>query len=162
MFLDEPTAGIDPVARRELWDLLFELAGKGTTLIVTTHYMDEAERCSTVGYLYLSRMLTSGRPQDLIRHADVTPAGMRRVRAECADGAAALLDPARALPFVEDATIFGNALHLLIDANESDERVAAALHAVGATDVRVQPVEPSLEDVFVRLTRMQSARDRAA
>jgi len=158
LFLDEPTAGIDPVARRELWNLLFELAAKGVTLVVTTHYMDEAERCGTVGYLYLSRMLVSGKPSELMRLPEVTPAGTRRVEADCEQGAAAVMGRARELPYVEEVTIFGNALHLLVRAEVPDARIAADLEAAAGAAVHVRPIEPSLEDVFVRLTRIQAER----
>ncbi len=155
LFLDEPTAGIDPVARRELWNLLFTLAGKGVTLLVTTHYMDEAERCSHVAYLYLSKMLVQGRPDELLALPEVTPAGMRRVEAACARGAAAVMERARALPYIEEVTIFGNALHLLLQAGVGDAQVAADLAAAAGAEVEVRPIAPSLEDVFVRLTRIQ-------
>jgi ABC-type multidrug transport system ATPase subunit len=162
LFLDEPTAGIDPVARRELWNLLFELAARGVTLVVTTHYMDEAERCSEVGYLYLSRMLVSGKPSELTHLPEVTPEGTRRVEAHCEHGAAAVMGHARGMDYVEDVTIFGNALHLLVRADLSDARIAADLERAAASAVAVRPIEPSLEDVFVRLTKIQAGRREAA
>ena len=152
LFLDEPTAGIDPVARRELWDLLFTLAGEGVTMLVTTHYMDEAERCATVAYLYLSRLIISGRPGDLKKLDEVTPPGTRRIQAECKDGVAMLMKSAKTLPYVRAATIFGTSLHLLIDASVSDETVQRDLEEFGISEVTVMPIEPTLEDVFVQLT----------
>lgn len=152
LFLDEPTAGIDPVARRELWDLLFELAGSGVTMFVTTHYMDEAERCGTVAYLYLSRLIVSGRPNALKELPEVTPAGMRRVEAACSEGVAMLMTSARTLPYVRAATIFGISLHMLIDASITNERVESDLEKFGISDVTATDIAPSLEDVFVRLT----------
>jgi ABC-type multidrug transport system ATPase subunit len=156
LFLDEPTAGIDPVARRELWNLLFALAADGVTLLVTTHYMDEAERCGTVGYLYLSRLLVSGKPADLSRLPEVTPEGMRRVEAACERGVAAVMGQARALPYVDDVTIMGNSLHLLVAADVADGRIAADLEAASGARVAIRPIAPSLEDVFVRLTRFHA------
>jgi ABC-type multidrug transport system ATPase subunit len=156
LFLDEPTAGIDPVARRELWNLLFDLAAQNVTLLVTTHYMDEAERCGKVGYLYLSRMLVEGKPDELTHLDEVTPEGTRRIEAACEQGAAALMGKARAKPWVQDVTIFGNALHLLVDASRDDAEIERELTQAAGSPVHVRPIDPSLEDVFVRLTRLQS------
>jgi ABC-type multidrug transport system ATPase subunit len=147
LFLDEPTAGIDPVARRELWDLLFELAATNVTMFVTTHYMDEAERCGTVAYLYMSRLIVSGRPDALKALEEVTPPGTRRIEAVSTESVAALMTSAKKLGYVRAATIFGTSLHLLIDANISNEQIERDLG-----NVRVSEIEPSLEDVFVRLT----------
>jgi len=159
LFLDEPTAGIDPVARRELWNLLFTLAGAGVTLLVTTHYMDEAERCGTVAYLYLSKLLVVGQPDELLALPTVTPQGMRRVEAACARGAAAVMSAARELPYVDEVTIFGNDLHLLLRAGVSDETVASDLGRASHARVQVREITPSLEDVFVRLTRLEQEKN---
>jgi len=155
LFLDEPTAGIDPVARRELWNLLFTLAADGVTFLVTTHYMDEAERCGRVAYLYLSKMLVEGTPNELTRLPEVTPEGTRRVEAACERGVAAFMTEARALPYVGDVTIFGNSLHLLVRSDVSAEQIARDLREAAGAKVEIRPIEASLEDVFVRLTKLQ-------
>ena len=159
IFLDEPTAGIDPVARRELWNLLFELAAGGTTVLVATHYMDEAERCGAVAYLYLSKMLVMGKPDALTRLPEVTPPGMRRIEAACDQGVAALMGHARTLPYVEDVTIFGNSLHLLVSGGRDDAGIAGDLERDTGARVAVRPIEPTLEDVFVRLTKIHAAQN---
>src|SRR5690348_14013443 len=114
LFLDEPTAGIDPVARRQLWDLLFELSGRGVTLLVTTHYMDEAERCTDVGYIYNSRLLVLGKPDELKALPQVTPPGTKRYEL-MVPHAATELQKLRTAPGVIDATLFGETIHVLAD-----------------------------------------------
>lgn len=147
VFLDEPTAGIDPVARRDLWDLLFRLSAEGITLFVTTHYMDEAERCARVGYIYVSQLLAVGTPKELKQLPGVTPAGTRRLEVVDSEPAI-LLRKIRTRPGVREATIFGNTLRALVDAG-------ASLDELGLEGSAARETEASLEDVFVSLSRAQ-------
>ena len=149
VFLDEPTAGIDPVARRDLWDLLFRLAAEGVTLFVTTHYMDEAERCGRVGYLYLSKLLALGTPAELKSLPAVTPPGTQRLEIT-ADNAAATLDRLRRLAAVREATIFGQTVHALVEVGTSPADL-------GLEPQQVRVTVPNLEDVFVTLAKAQQA-----
>jgi ABC-type multidrug transport system ATPase subunit len=151
LFLDEPTAGIDPVARRELWDLLFEFSSHGITLFVTTHYMDEAERCSHVGYIYMSKLVVCGEPDDLKQLPVVNPPGTRRIDVTC-DHVTVGLQAVRRLPGVRTATVFGQSMHLLVEQGMSEDAIRGELakHNIPRADIR--PIAPSLEDVFVALT----------
>ena len=156
LFLDEPTAGIDPVARRDLWDLLFQLAGEGVTQLVTTHYMDEAERCSEIGYLHSSRLIVCGAPDELKQLEDVTPSGTHRWELTV-ENPTEQLARLRKNPDVVDATFFGDAIHALVR-DSLDEAGLKAVTADPTTEVR--PIAPSLEDVFVTMTRSQTDHDR--
>lgn len=157
LFLDEPTAGIDPVARRELWDLLFEFSSRGITLFVTTHYMDEAERCSHVGYIYMSKLVVCGEPDDLKHLPVVNPPGTKRIDVTC-DHVTIGLQVVRRLPGVRGATVFGQSMHLLVDEGMADQVILEALAKVNIPHADIRPIAPSLEDVFVALTNNNSGK----
>lgn len=176
LFLDEPTAGIDPVARRDLWDLLFDLAKEGMTLFVTTHYMDEAERCTEVAYIYYGKLIVYGPPIQL-KKAEIERAGMS-LHVEC-EPLMPAIDVLRGIPEVADATVFGQAVHvkmrkaiarqgsdafgiLLTAASEAAliNRIKATLMESCISVQEIFPIRPSLEDIFVHFTRTEDARRR--
>ena len=152
LFLDEPTAGIDPVARRELWDLLFELSSQGITLFVTTHYMDEAERCSHVGYIDMAKLVVCGVPDDLKTMPAVNPPGTKRLEVTC-DHVTVGLQAIRRLPGVKTATVFGQSMHLLVEEGMSEQLIRDELAKANISQADIRPIAPSLEDVFVALTK---------
>ncbi|HKW45683.1 MAG TPA: ABC transporter ATP-binding protein [Candidatus Eremiobacteraceae bacterium] len=156
LFLDEPTAGIDPVARRELWDLLFKLASDGATLFVTTHYMDEAERCTRLGYIFDGDLIALGTLDELRALPGVVQPGTIRFRVSTENVMAAFAK-ARTLAYVRDATIFGRDLHIVTDASADESRLRADLSPAAGRIGDVERIEPSLEDVFVALTREHGA-----
>ena len=145
VFLDEPTAGIDPVARRALWDLLFQLSGQGVTFFVTTHYMDEAERCGRVGYIYMSKLIAIGTVAELQRLPDANPPGTSRVQIAIPNPSG-MLESVRKMDGIREATIFGHSIHALAET----DRISALRAKM--PDAKVDIIEPSLEDVFVTLT----------
>jgi ABC-2 type transport system ATP-binding protein len=161
VFLDEPTAGIDPVARRQLWDLLFELSAHGITFFVTTHYMDEAERCSHVAYIYFGKLIADGTPNSLRELPDVQPVGTYRVEITTLEVTRALRI-ARTIPGIRSATIFGQSIHALIDDHLDLDDLRAQLVKNGVVVGEIRPLAPSLEDVFVELTYRRQAEQEAA
>jgi ABC-2 type transport system ATP-binding protein len=145
LLLDEPTAGVDPKARRDFWDELHALAAQGITVLVSTHYMDEAERCHKLGYILNGSLLAQGTASEVIAsQALVTWA----VEGEALPALAAKL---RTLPAVEQVASFGAALHVT---GSNRERLKAALEPFMDTPaLHWREVEPGLEDVFIHLMR---------
>jgi len=161
LYLDEPTAGIDPVARRKLWDLLFDLSGQGITFFVTTHYMDEAERCSHLAYIYYGKLIADGTPDTLREIPEVRPPGTHRFEISTKDVTTALRK-ARKLPFMRSATIFGRSIHALMDDRVTEQELTRELDNIGVHPDEIRPLAPDLEDVFVELTYKHQAEREAA
>jgi len=146
LILDEPTSGVDPMARRAFWNLIYELADQGVTALVTTHYMDEAEYCNRVGIMRRGRLLAIDTPSALKRSA--LPGLAWDVVAEPVLEALGRL---QALPFVSRAGLAGDHLRAITGKDVTEPMLSSALSGSRIATSRVEPVEPTLEDVFLAL-----------
>jgi ABC-2 type transport system ATP-binding protein len=145
LLLDEPTAGVDPGARRDFWDHIHDLAHKGITVLVSTHYMDEAERCHALAYIAYGKLLAHGTTREVIDASGLTTFEIET------DDAMAVAAALRGKPGVEMVAPFGNMLHVC---GTDRAALAATVKEVAAgSSMRVHEVEPSLEDVFIHLMR---------
>jgi len=153
ILLDEPTTGVDPVSRREFWKLLSEFLANGITILMSTPYLDEAERCTRVALVHEGRVLAADEPDRLRR---LIPGRMLEI---LASGTAAA-DALRALPGVRDAQVFGERIHVTLDDESpaAEERFTAALRETQLAGSPVRAVQPSLEDVFI--ARLAGAVER--
>ncbi len=153
IFLDEPTSGVDPISRRNFWDLIYRLAEEGVTVFVTTHYMDEAEYCDRLGLIYRGELIAMGSPGEL-------KSGLMReevVEAAC-DRPNEAMGLMEVLPGIKYAALFGRGLHVVVEnAGRAIPMIEEKLSAGGIRVSRIGRIEPSLEDVFVSLIE---ARDR--
>lgn len=154
LFLDEPTSGVDPLSRRSFWDLIYDLAGRGVTVFVTTHYMEEAEYCDRLALIYRGELVALGTPTEMKNQLMAD-----QVLCVACDRPHEALGLASKVPGVRDAALFGRDIHLMTeDAEALAPRLRQALAEAGFQVGLVERITPSLEDVFVSLIE---ARDRA-
>jgi len=158
VFLDEPTSGVDPVSRRQFWELIHQMVGEGVTVFVTTHYMDEAEYCNRLALLDRGRIVAMGTPTELkSRHMK---GQLLLVECEPLGPALALL---QSVSGILDTAVFGNSLHVVVaNAMTSIPLIRETLQSKGIRVGRTESIPPSLEDVFVSLTAARQAQKEAA
>jgi ABC-2 type transport system ATP-binding protein len=147
VFLDEPTGGVDPVSRRHFWDMLYDMAAAGTTLFVTTHYMDEAEYCNTLSFIHEGKLIASGTPREIKRNMTkkvwrIEGSPLERLFSQVAEK----------IDGCEDPVIQGGAVRFSCDMDQAPvAELEEAAAAAGVTITSIVPVPPSLEDVFISL-----------
>jgi ABC-2 type transport system ATP-binding protein len=154
LFLDEPTGGVDPVSRRNFWDLIYTVAAHGVTVFVTTHYMDEAEHCDRLGLINAGKLIAMGSPREM--KARYVAGTLLEVHAEPIMHA---LDILATVPAAKEVAIFGAALHVVADSPAEIAPIRRALERGGVTVTGIESIMPSLEDVFVALIE-QATQER--
>ncbi len=152
LMLDEPTAGVDPKARREFWDEIHQLAAGGLTVLVSTHYMDEAERCHRINYIAYGRLVAQGTVAEMVRDAGLTTVVLE------GPGTPEAARRLRGMPGIDQIAAYGNALHVI--GRDRPALLASASAIASDTGTALHEAPPSLEDVFIQL--MGEARDNAA
>jgi len=154
LFLDEPTSGVDPIARRTFWDLIYQLSAAGHTVFVSTHYMDEAEYCHRLALMYRGKVIALGTPAELKRSL----ASHFLLRLEVS----AVLDSMNVLeklPGVSDVAVFGGGLHVTVeDGEKAVSQIRTALEQAGVTVTVLEPIQPSMEDVFVAMIESEERK----
>jgi len=155
LFLDEPTSGVDPISRRQFWDLIQQMAAEGVTVFVTTHYMEEAEYCGRLALIFRGKIVALGTPSELKR--DSMKGELLLIECEPLGKAVEALQSALE---VMDAAVFGNALHLVVpNAAAVIPRMERFLSSRGISVSHIEKIRPSLEDVFVSLTMAGNAAE---
>lgn len=153
LFLDEPTTGVDPVSRREFWQILTELHLEGTTIFVSTPYMDEADRCSQVGLLYQGKLVISDTPENIRQTLDGT---LLRVQTPHLRRASVLISE---MEGVIEVQTYGDLLHVFVDnLSERQKQIARQMKKADLTVIDIQPVRPRMEEAFISLIRAQQEK----
>ena len=154
VFLDEPTGGVDPVSRRNFWNLIYELSNRGVTVFVTTHYLDEAEHCNTIGLVYVGKLIALGSPTQL--KEKLGHYAMFEVLCGRPVEAMELLQQES---WVVETSIFGTAFHVsTMSARDPMQRIQSTLRNKSISTERIEPITPSLEDVFIHLIAEEDKR----
>lgn len=149
LFLDEPTAGVDPISRREFWDLIYQMAGEGTSVLVTTHYMDEAEYCNTIGMMYTGSLIALASPDELR-----TQLPGRLIQVDC-DRPAQAVQVLTGLPGILETAVHGAKLHLLLSDIDQLEEVRVCLSQAEVPVRSIDAIQPSLEDIFLYMVEQR-------
>ncbi len=153
LFLDEPTSGVDPLSRRQFWDLIAQMSHRGTTVFVTTHYMEEAEYCDELALIYRGKMIAKGKPAEL---KTIIPEDILEIRVEHPFEALEQLENSG---LVKDVALFGDTLHAVVeDAGAASAAVGDFLAGRGLAATAIIQVRPSMEDVFVSLVELEDRK----